>query len=179
MPVLRPKVTDLQFQLFGRAIHPELFEVHQTRFVERGPYQAKVDITSAGHVVSLSTSNFCLSEVAAAATQPLPNRRKLLQHRINGETSDRVLFRDKVEYEVSLQLEPVDPEVFWTFHHELTQNEERKGMLQVFDGHSRVSLGAISYINIETRSSSLLIQAFHTFPDDFAIIKSQSTFHFK
>ncbi len=30
------------------------------------------------------------------------------------------------------------------------------------------------YINVETRNHSMLVQAFHTFPDDFAIVKSQS-----
>jgi hypothetical protein len=37
-----------------------------------------------------------------------------------------------------------------------------------------MALGAISYVNIETRSRTLLVQAFHTFPDDCAIVKSQS-----
>jgi hypothetical protein len=32
----------------------------------------------------------------------------------------------------------------------------------------------MSYINAETRNRSLLVQAFHTFPDDCAIVKSQS-----
>ena len=35
---------------------------------------------------------------------------------------------------------------------------------------------ALSYINIESRNRSLLVQAFHTFPDDYAIVKSQSRF---
>jgi hypothetical protein len=49
-------------------------------------------------------------------------------------------------------------------------------MLHTFDSSGRVSLGAISYINLETRNRSLLIQAFHTFPDDNAIVKSESVF---
>ena len=39
-----------------------------------------------------------------------------------------------------------------------------------------MALGAISYLNISSRDRSLLIQAFHTFPDDYAIVKSQSLF---
>jgi hypothetical protein len=49
-------------------------------------------------------------------------------------------------------------------------------MLHKFDSNGRMALGAISYINIETRNKSLLVQAFHTFPDDCAIVKSQSLF---
>ena len=53
---------------------------------------------------------------------------------------------------------------------------ERQGLMHTFDSSGRMALGAISYIYPETRSRSLLIQAFHTFPDDCAIVKSQSVF---
>ena len=49
---VRPKVAELVFQLYGRPLHPELFEVLCTRTVSRGDYEAKIDITSAGHVVT-------------------------------------------------------------------------------------------------------------------------------
>ena len=52
VPAVRPKVAELAFRVYGRALHPELFEVLQTRHVERNGFQAKVDITSAGHVVT-------------------------------------------------------------------------------------------------------------------------------
>jgi hypothetical protein len=39
-----------------------------------------------------------------------------------------------------------------------------------------MAIGALSYISVETRQRSLLIQAFHTFPDDYAIVKTQSVF---
>ena len=37
-------------------------------------------------------------------------------------------------------------------------------------------MGALSYIYVETRNRSVQVQAFHTFPDDYAIVKSQSLF---
>ena len=39
-----------------------------------------------------------------------------------------------------------------------------------------MAMGAFSCIHVETRERSLLIQAFHTFPDDLAIVKTQSLF---
>jgi hypothetical protein len=49
-------------------------------------------------------------------------------------------------------------------------------LLYTFDSSGRLAVGALSYINIETRNRSMLVQAFHTFPDDYAIVKSQSIF---
>jgi hypothetical protein len=82
--------------------------------------------------------------------------------------------RGGVQYQVDFQLETLDPEIFWTFQQELSHDGEREGMLHRFGSSGRLALGAISYINIETRSRSFLVQAFHTFPDDYAIVKTQS-----
>ncbi len=176
MLTVRPKVAELVFQVYGRPLHPELFEVHQTRTVRRGEYEAKIDITSAGHVVQWRFGGLTLTEVAASAHHPLPERRRLLSYRLKGQRSDSIECRGGVRYDFSFQLEPVEPEVFWTFQEELVQDSRRKGMFHQFDSSGRMALGALSYINVETRNRKLLIQVFHTFPDDYAIVKSQSIF---
>ena len=173
---VRPKVAELAFQVYGRPLHPELFEVHQTSSVKRGDYEAKIDITSAGHVVTWRYAGLTLTEVAASAHHPLPQRRRLISYRLKGQRSDSITCRGGVVYQVSFQLEPVEPEVFWSFQQELAEDGQRRGMLHRFDSSGRMALGALSYINIDSRNRNLLVQAFHTFPDDCAIVKSQSMF---
>ena len=171
---VRPKVAELVFRLYGRPLHPELFEVYASRTVKRGDYRAKVDITSAGHVATWRYAGLTLTEVATSAHHPLPERRRLMSYRLKGQRDDYVKCRGRVTYHVSFQLEPVEPEVFWTYQDELARDGQRQGMFHKFDSSGRMALGAISYINVETRSRSLMIQAFHTFPDDYAIVKTQS-----
>jgi hypothetical protein len=173
---VRPRVAELAFQLYGRSLHPELFEVYQSRRIERGGYRAKIDITSAGHVVTWRYEGMTLTEVACSAHHPLPQKRRLLSYKLKGERCDRIECRGGVTYQVSFQLESVSPDVFWMFQEELTADGERQGLLHTFDSSGRVTLGALSYINVETRNRSMLVQAFHTFPDDCAIVKSQSIF---
>lgn len=173
---VRPKIAELTFQLYGRALHPELFETHQTRAVERNGYQAKIDITSAGHVINWRYDGITLTEVAAAANHPLPKKRRLMGHHLQGECRDYLECRGGATYQVDFQLEPLDPEIFWSFQQDLICNSERQGMLHTFDSSGRLALGAISYINVQTRERSMMIQAFHTFPDDHAIVKTQSVF---
>lgn len=173
---VRPKVAELVFQLYGRSLHPELFEVYSRRQVQRGEYEATIDITSAGHVVTWRYHGLTLTEVAASAHHPLPQKRRLVSYRLKGERNDRVECRGGATYQMNFQLEPVAPEVFWTFQQELALDGERQGMLHTFNSSGRMALGAISYINVETRNRSMLVQAFHTFPDDYAIVKSQSLF---
>jgi hypothetical protein len=173
---VRPKVAELTFQVYGRPLHPELFHVVQTFTVQRGAYTAKIDITGAGHVVTWRHAGLTLTEVAASARHPLPKMRRLLCYNLKGQRTDRVDCRGGECYQMGFQLEPAVPEVFWTFQQELLAEGKRQGMLHRFDSNGRMALGAISYINLEARSKSLMVQAFHTFPDDYAIVKSQSLF---
>lgn len=176
MLTIRPKVAELTFQLYGRPLHPELFQFCATREIERGGYVARVHITSAGHVVSWTYNGLTLTEVAAAAHNPLPKKRRLLYHRLRGERAERVEWRAGIVYQMSFQVEPADPELFWMFQQELDREGERRGLLHTFGASGRMALGALSYVNIETRNRKVLIQAVHTFPDDGAIVKSQSLF---
>ena len=173
---VRPKIAELMFQVYGRPLHPELFEIFATRTVSRGDYEATIHITSAGHVVAWRYRGLTLTEVACSASHPLPQKRRLLHYRLKGQRSDELECRGGVRYEMNFQLEPVRPEVFWTFQQELSTDGIRQGMLHRFDSSGRMALGALSYVNVEARNRSLIIQAFHTFPDDYAIVKIQSLF---
>jgi hypothetical protein len=164
------------FQLYGRSVQPELFEIHQTRQIERGGYQATIQITNAGHVVTRQYGNMTLTEVAASAQHPLPQRRRLMSHRLKGACTDQLECRSGITYQVEFSLEPVEKEAFWHYQKELTQAGERQGLLHCFEPSARFGLGAMSYVNLESRDRSLKIQAFHTFPDDYAIVKGQSVF---
>lgn len=176
MLTVRPRATDLVFQLYGRPLHPELFELCQTRTLERNGYWARIEITTAGHVVTWRYAGLTLSEVCTTSRTPLPQKRRLMSYKLRGQRNDKVECRGGVTYHTQFELEPVDAEIFWTFQQELAQNAERVGMLHTFEPVGRLGLGPLSYVNVETRNSQLRIQAFHTFPDDFAIVKSESTF---
>jgi hypothetical protein len=173
---VRPKVAELTFQLYGRPLHPELFQVYKSRPIECGAYTAKIDITGAGHIVTWRYAGLTLTEVAASARQPLPKMRRLISYGLKGQRSDRVECRGGVCYQMSFQLETADPEVFWTFQQELAAQGQRQGILHQFNSSGRIAMGPLSCVNFETRTKSLLVQAFHTFPDDYAIVKSQSLF---
>lgn len=172
----RPKIAELVFQLYGRSLHPELFVTHDSRSFERGDYGVKIDITGAGHVITWRYHGLTLTEVAAASGQPLPQKRRLMSYKLRGQRSDRVECRGGVTYQMNFQLETVEPEIFWAFQQELTRDSNSRGLLYSFNGRGRMALGALSFIGIESRNRSLSVQSFHTFPDDYAIVKSQSLF---
>ena len=76
--IVRPRVGDLVFQLYGRPLHPELFDILAHRKVQREDYQLTLRITRTGHVITwenddvLLTDDAPLAPLRRAITEPLP-----------------------------------------------------------------------------------------------------------
>ncbi|MEQ8849145.1 DUF2617 family protein [Botrimarina sp.] len=207
---VRPKIAELVLQLYGRSLHPELFEVFGSKRVQRGRvapapgsaddeaalaasdaggYEALVQITGAGHVVTWRHGGLTLTEVAASSHQPMPQKRRLMSHRLEGEQADQIECRGGVIYETNFSLETVTPEAFAIYQREfdlITLQDSAgpaapglsNGLLHRFDasGRAGVSLGAVSFVDVQSRDRSLRVRAMHTFPDDYAIVKTESVF---
>ena len=94
---------------------------------------------------------------------------------LKGSRTERAQCRDGVEYRTHFQLESVEPDLFWMVQQQLGEGPT-EGLLHTFDASGRMELGALSYVNVETRRNSMLVQAIHTFPDDYAIVKVESLF---
>lgn len=170
----RPRVSDLVFQLYGRPLHPELFDVVAMRKVEREDCQITLRITRTGHVIIWENAEVCLSEVAAACDDLLPDRRRLLSYRLRGEQYGSLSCAHGIHYQMSFQVETLPPEIFWHVHDEILADGAERGFLHNFQPHHRLSLSPLGFVALEGRPGSLIIHAFHTFPDEYTIVKSQS-----
>lgn len=172
--LLRPRVSDLVFQLYGRPLHPELFEILAMRKIQREDYELTVRITRTGHVISWENRDVYLTEVAAAADQPLPEKRRLLSYRLRGEQSHAIACAHGIQYQMSFQVEVLPPEIFLHVHEEILSDGGKRGLLHNFQPHHRLSLAPLGFITVEARAGCLFISTFHTFPDEHTIVKSQS-----
>jgi hypothetical protein len=171
---LRPRVCDLVFQLYGRPLHPELFDILAVRKVRREDYELTVRITRTGHVISFENRDVFLTEVAAAAEQPLPQKRRLLSRRLRGEHSDTLACAHGIHYQVSFQVEVLTPEIFLHVHDEILADGGKRGLLHNFQPHHRLAVAPLGFIAVEARAGCLFLSTFHTFPDEHTVVKSQS-----
>jgi hypothetical protein len=62
--LLRPAVGDLIFRLYGRPLHPELFDILAVRSLQREDYKLSVWITRTGHVISWENRDVLRSDAA-------------------------------------------------------------------------------------------------------------------
>ncbi len=173
---IRPKVTTLALQVFARSLHPELFQSYRTQWIERERFQAKIDITQDGHVVTFCSDTVTLAEVACSSQQLLPQRRRLLCERIADKANETIEAARGICYKTEFSIEHVGPDIFHMMQEGLGGRQKELDLLHVFDSSGRIALGAISFIHVDVRPKSLTVQALHTFPDDQAIVKVFSTF---
>jgi hypothetical protein len=172
--LLRPRVADLVFQLYGRPLHPEFFDILAVRKIQREDYELTVRITRTGHVITWENRHVCLTEVTTAADQQLPERRRLLSCRIRGEHYDSLTCAHDISYQMSFQVETLPQEIFLHVHDEILADGGKRGLLYNFQPNHRLSLAPLGFVTVEARAGCLILTTFHTFPDEHSIVKSQS-----
>jgi len=170
---LRPRVSDLVFQFYGRPLHPELFDILASRKIQREHYQVSLRITRTGHVITWESGGFFLTEVTAAAEQALPETRRLLSYHLRGEHT-ATLPCQRVNYQMSFQVETLPPEIFLHVHDEILADGGKRGLLHNFQPNHRLAVAPLGYIEVEARPDCLFLSTFHTFPEENTIVKSQS-----
>ena len=173
---VRPKVAQLTFQLLGRSVHPELFHNFKTHFIDREEYSARIDITADGHVIRWTGDNTTLTEIASSTHQLVPQGRRLFSLPLRDTGQDSLAYREGIAYDYRYELERVPAEMFWMIQQQLKSAGDRHELIQVFDSSGRIAIGGLSFINVDLRIRSMHVQAIHTFPDDLALVKTESTF---
>ena len=173
-PFSRPRVEDLVFRLYDRPVHPEFFETLALRQVERGAYRLTVRITQTGHALTWTDGRNSFSEVTATRHQELPTTGGRLTHRFQGERGGRCELVHGLRYLMNLQVEVLPPELFLNFQQEILDDGRRKGLVYGIPPHHRLGVSPLSVVIAEALQHSLAVSTFHTFPDEFTVIKTQS-----
>lgn len=173
---VRPSVSELALHLFGWSIHPELIAVRREETIRQADYSAKVRISEAGHLVEFRSQKITVTEVLARRDQPLPERRLLLNRRVKGCRDETYELESGMRYHLSFQVEKLSPEVFLNLNEELVLDCQRAPISHSFGTANRLAPAPLSFIQTDIWPRSLLIHSFHTFPEDCAIVKTQTLF---
>ncbi|RUL86717.1 DUF2617 family protein [Tautonia sociabilis] len=171
----RSKVVDVSFQVFARAIHPDFFAVRGHRRISRPAWEADLRIIEGGHAITWSSGPIRLTEVLCGPETPLPDDGQLLRESVRHERSATLRRGATVEYQTCFDAERLDGEVFRHLCDELALDAS-KGLYHRFSPPNRLAPSPVSFIRIDSRFNGLSVQAFHTFPDDRSIVRTQSLF---
>jgi hypothetical protein len=174
--VVRPAVSDLVFNLFGRSIHPELFDVRAETTITLPSYRATICLCDAGHIVTFRCGGRTITEVLAADGHELPEQKRLYAWKVRGSRNESRVFESGLRYQTSFQLEELDTEVFARLHEELSLDCLRAELSYRFPPGNRLAPAPLSLVRTDARNDGLLLHVFHTFPDGRAVVRTQSLF---
>jgi hypothetical protein len=172
--IYRPPMEGVSLHLFRRPLHPELFETLATRVVRKDDYTLTVRITPAGHVLTWHTPDVTLTEMTASRSQELPERGHVWRHRLRGEHSDAFRASAVVSYQMNTHTEVLPEELFLRLHEELLSDGKKRGFLHLFHPAHRFALTPLGYVTADARAGCLVVNTFHTFPEESAIIRTQT-----
>ncbi|REJ95451.1 MAG: DUF2617 family protein [Planctomycetota bacterium] len=173
----RPDASQLVFQVFERSVHPELFDIYAETHIAAPGFEGVVRICRAGHVVEFRREGRHLTEVVASRDQQLPRRGRCASQLLHGGR-DFDCEVNGIAYCCSAHVEHVDAEVFSELQDELSVDASRALVSYRFPGANRLQPGPVSVIQAEATESCLVLHAFHTFPENRAILRTQSLFEY-
>jgi hypothetical protein len=169
----RPRVAELGFRVDTRCFHPELFETLAFRRVQRSDDLLQVRIIPTGHLLQWSLGEIAFTELLISQDSPLSTNHRKLQFPCVGSWRGRCE-QDGIVYGINGQLEKMTPEVFRQTHDELAADGLRRGLIFHFAPQQQLGYPPLSYLTVEAFPGGLSISAFHTFPDELSIIRTQS-----
>ena len=170
------RVADLMFQVFSRSVHPDWFSVRgHLRIVQEG-WEADLRVIEGGHAVAFRGRSARLTEVLTGPATQLPEPGLLFHSTIRHERTATLRPNAAIEYQTCFEVERVDPEVFSHLTEEMTLDASPNRLFHRFSRRNRMDPAPISHIRFEARARGLTIHAFHTFPEERAIVRTQSLF---
>jgi hypothetical protein len=175
----RSSVADLAFRVYNRPLHPEWYSTCVFRRLESRGWRADIRIIDGGHVAIFRSGSICLSEVLCGPDTTLPETGLVFHSHLKRERSAALEPGGAIEYHTCFEVDHVDTEVFRHLCEEAASDSGQTGMFHSFRPTNRLSPPPISQIHIDSNSRSLSIQVFHSFPDEDAIVRTQSRYEIR
>jgi hypothetical protein len=169
-------LSTLRFYLYDRPLHPELFDIYHDHAITKGPYEAQIWVTGCAHVIGFFWGRQTLVEVVADSECPLPHRGRLVEIPFRGERDHERKQTGGISYMMSFQVETMSADVYWRTHHELARLGSQRGLFVPFPRWMARSLTPFTYISYDAKPNELQVFAFHAFPENLTVVKTQSIF---
>ena len=175
LQLTRPDVADMVLRTFERPIHPELFESVRQCTISFGGNRARLRLGRTGHLLEFVSGDSIITEVAATKQEDLPKNCKVVDRRLIGYRT-HMIDLPGVRYHCSYQLEHVPLDVYLQLHREFEVDALNATLSLTIAGSTPQSPNCISLLKCDVLQEGLVVHAFHTFPDNAAVLRTQTLF---
>ncbi len=172
----RQRVEELQFCLYQRPVHPELFQIYRVKRIEQARYKAEIWIVGLAHVVTIQAGDKVLTELISEDTELLPKSGLATSFRFRGERDHNQSFDGGLKYILSTQVERLTPQLFPATHRDYVHHAQSRELFVSFDEWANEGLAPFSFVDYDARDHEFHVHAFHAFPEELTLLKTQSIF---
>lgn len=174
--VSRPRVSQIQVSTYDRPLHPELFGVLEQGILRGLRMDLRMVIEAGGHILLLTAGNETVTEVVSGEFQGLPTRGRQVQAALRHGPAAAQQFDGPVHYLFNGGIETLSAEEFTARHLDLQAQAAQAALVWTGAPGNRLEAAPISLLKVISTADQVEVQAYHTFPQDFAIVSTRSTF---
>lgn len=174
---MRPPLPSLVCRVYDRALHPECVAAVKSRRVERPHFVLTIHLTGGGHVVEFRVAGQTVTEVLGGAGDDFPSAGLRLERAVGPGQSGK-LGLGELTYRVGVQAEVLPPELFAHAQAELGADAARRGVIAYLPPQSRLGLAPVGFVTAEPVPGGVSITAFHGFPAESALVRTQTLLEF-
>ncbi|WP_437226968.1 DUF2617 family protein [Planctomicrobium sp. SH661] len=175
---IRPSISETSYRFFDRPLHPELFSPAASGRIRTSRYDASIGICQGGHFIQVSSNGKTIVEVTAPDQQVLSTYGMQQTYFFSDDEELVVETTQPMEYHFAGQVDAVDFAIFTRVQLELEIAASRAFLSYQFPAHNRLLPGPLSLIQVEGNEHMLTVHTFHTFPEDLAVLRTQSLIEF-
>ncbi|MCA8987701.1 MAG: DUF2617 family protein [Planctomycetaceae bacterium] len=174
----RPQTSEIALRLFARPLHPEFFDVLERYEYRSSQYSTSVSLTSVGHSVEFRRNRHTITEVLSGQFADLPRIKRLCSYSTGQPRSLRYNLDCGVVVQLCFECEYLAPDAYERVQDEHWQLAGKATLAQVsFDALSDAA-PPLSFVNVDPLPNAIGIHAFHLFPGEHAIVKTQSLYRY-
>ncbi len=171
----RPDVADMVLRTYKRCIHPELFESTCQSSINFGGRRVRLRLGRTGHLLEFQDRDTVITEVVATKHEEMPLRHRVVHRRLIGYRT-HMIDLPTVRYHCSYQLEHVPLDVYLQLHREFEVDATKATLALDLPGATPQSPSCISMLKCDVLPEGLVVHAFHTYPDNAAVLRTQTLF---
>ena len=164
-----------QVLLYGRALHPEPFQLRARRVLKEPAFEAEGWLMRGSHVLCFRRGYFCASELVTSQNRDLPTAGLVSGFLCSGEHEfDHKFGREACTYYTSVQSETMNETLYRATYDEMIAfGQEKSSLVHVFEDESGP---CVSMLDFEAKATSVHIDSYHLLATGGIVLKTQSLF---
>jgi len=129
-----------------------------------------------GHVIALRTDEGVATELAIPSGLSTPDRGLAAGHKLGASRDWTVSLTGGLRAHFSAHVDALDAIAYRNVEQELTLDALKAALSFRFPGAGRLQAGPLSVIRVEPLARGVMFHAFHTFPENLAVLRTQSLY---